>query len=358
MIKDLSRESPTFQIRRIAACNLLKAVCLGEKHDVGADQYELMYPYFSKVAGVSDIPGKDTWKKWLAGAAMFKDSKLSILDKTFREVTEHEDFIISLVQGQNYAGKRPANSPIHLHFDALDAAGYWGGGDEEDWVNKKQARAEKIFRTLHHEWDPSSGPIYSTFTSDLQLKLDTASDEERKTIRESYAKCQPDPFERFLNMPPKPDSELRHSFELASPASVWKYLFDLAKDFNFLVADRLERWALDLATASAAMYAIVYSNRYDTIGSTRPRKETLIAAGTDELFWKADTDLSIVLWRFGGLIEEVPEEILLPLYCRLWEARECYWKWMSALGISPPQIKTILDRQWEERPIAFHPTKV
>lgn len=353
-MKDLSRNLPTFQLRRIAACNLLKYLCLEDKHSHGEDQFDLMYDHFGQVAGVTEIPDQRTWKTWLAGTSMIKDSKLDLLDAMCQHITGQDGTIKALVQAwPTDHPDRPRNSPIHLHFDALDAAGFWGGTDDRSWAIDKQARAETIFRVLHNEWNPKNGPVYSTFKSDLQLKLDSACEGERERIRDSYARFRPDPFERALNMPPKPDLERQDAFELVSTASVWKFLFGLSKDFDFLVDNRLDRWALDLATASAAMYAYAFSNRYDTFGSMHPIKETLIVAGTTDLFWEEETDLSTVLWRFGGLLEEVPDEILLALYCRLWEARESYWELMSALGISPTQIKVILHQQWVERPIVF-----
>lgn len=353
-MKDLSRTLPTFQLRRIAACNLVKATCLGERHVPGKAQFDLMFKKFSQVAGISDLPDPRTWDIWLAGTSQIQASKIDLLDRVFERETNQNGVIRGLIEAWPVDHpKRPQNAPIHLHFDALDAAGYWGGGSETDWVADKQNRADTIFRTLHRAWNPSSGPVYSTFNSDMAIRYEQASEEEREKIRQSFSQFQPNPFERILNTPPSPNRQAREFFQLAAPASVWEFLFSLSIDHDFLVSDRLDRWALDLATVGAAMYAVAYSNRYDVFGSASPAKEILIVAGVNELFWKKETDLLTVLWRFGiGQVDDLPLEVE-KTFSRLWEARQAYWELMSTLGISLDQISEILDRQWEKRPIIF-----
>jgi len=59
---------------------------------------------------------------------------------------------------------------------------------------------------------------------------------------------------------------------------IYKLLFALAADPEFLVEDRLHAWVLDLATSSLAMHALAWTDRYNTMAHQN----------TDEqLFWGA-----------------------------------------------------------------------
>jgi hypothetical protein len=157
-------------------------------------------------------------------------------------------------------------SPLHLHLDAIDIAALGEGLGDIPWEVMKAIGAGRILEILAARWSPRHGTAYSEFSSDLWLKWQNADDDERLSIRSAYARFKPDLFQHYLDRPARPDWEKLGVGADIAPSHVYKLLFSMAADANFLVADRLTAWSLDLATAALAMHALAWTDRYTTFG--------------------------------------------------------------------------------------------
>lgn len=348
-MKDFSRLQPTFQLRRIAACNLVKKAVLGGENIPGDFQADLMLSKLDELA--EKQIDRRTWLAWMLGRSQFKDKNMLLLDRAYKKATGEDGFITSLIQADLSDGQDGVWS-INLHFDALDAAGYWGGGSEQTWSLEKQKRIERVFSWLHSIWNPSSGAIYNSFRSDFKIEYDMSSCEEKEQIRVSLAKFQPDPFDVLMNEPPRPSSDLIQAFDVFSPVRIWEFLLAMAEDHKFLVEERFEHWALDLASASAALYGLAYLHRYETFGSIRPNMESHIASGLYDLFWEEETDFDTVLWRMG-IGEKWARVEAAGKLSHLWQARLFYQKTLGEMGLTVSAVADVMKRQWTEMPITY-----
>lgn len=352
-MKDFSRVRPTFQIRRIAACNLVKMACLGNQNMHGQHQSKLILPILEEFSERGDPLDQRTWCSWLKGERQLKAKNVDLLDHVFESKTKKKNFIKGLIEAwQPEDARRIMDWPIHLHFDALDAASYCGGNNDNEWRMEKQRRAESVFHQLHEAWNPTYGWVYSTFRSDLAIKYENADIEERARLKSLCAKFKPDLFNYQMKIKPGPSHELTYTYDLFSPANIWKFLFSLTADQDFLIEERLERWSIDLASASAALYGNAYSRRYETFGSVYPPEEVHFINGADDLFWNQDTDLDTVLWRLG-IGDQYEREYVAESFAPLWNARNIYRELMSDLGISIQAIANLMQEQWKARPLVF-----
>ena len=67
-------------------------------------------------------------------------------------------------------------SPLHLHFDAMDVAGWHQDHGKVSWAAVAAIAADRILQLLGDRWSPRSGVAYSEFRSNLSLKW-AAADE-------------------------------------------------------------------------------------------------------------------------------------------------------------------------------------
>jgi hypothetical protein len=187
--------------------------------------------------------------------------------------------------------------------------------------------------------------------STLQLKLDAVEEAEREQIKARYPHPNLNLFERDRNSSPRPSfSEIGVLGDSVS-TQVHQLLLIMAVDTEFLVHDRFEAWALDLASAALAMKALAWSYRYTTLGAI-PEPEAIYCHAFDLLFYKAEAEhvlrnaLEDAL-RMTGM-DSASETLKILL-----RAREWYQLFLSNLGLTTSNVSAYADRCWDARPIIY-----
>lgn len=173
-------------------------------------------------------------------------------------------------------------SALHLHLDAIEICALSVGHGKISLDKVKQVGAERILTLLAERWGPRHGTIFSELSSDLRLAWNAATPAKQSDIRNGYARLTPNVFEKHLKDRAIPDWRIAGIESDISPLHIYKALFSLAADTKFLVADRLETWALDLATAALAMYTLAWTEYEATLGK---------GLGNESSFWIAFRNL-------------------------------------------------------------------
>lgn len=227
-------------------------------------------------------------------------------------------------------------SALHLHLDAIEVSALAEGYGDIPWETVKQIGAERILNILTDRWSPRHGSIYSELSSELRLKWDAASPEEQSEIRKNIARFRPDRFESIIKARAIPDWNITGIDADISSQHIYKALFSLAADSKFLVADRLEAWSLDLATAALAMHALAWTDRFTTFD--QPISDEL-------LFWCAFDDLmfrneSIDLDNrdFVGAMTKCNSDWSPESFGLFLSARETYHGELKEVGISASEV--------------------
>ena len=354
-MNDYGRVLPTFQLRRKAAINLIKEEFLGDKHIGGDPQSKLILPILRNLfPGNSELSEK-TWQTWIQGSSNIKDGKLKTLDSAFASKSGLDDYISSLIRGDDkHWAVEGMLGAIVRHFAAIDAAAFFGEKMHDSWRSEKIKRSNAVIEVLHALWNPDSGEIYKSFRSDDKINFDLASDEEKLDMVNQYNSFPKFVFQSCMNQHPKPCSEVTEYFRPTDPISVVEFLWQMAKDKDFLHFERLDMWCMDLASAGAAFYGLGYANRYEVFG-TRLAPESSQISAMDELFWTENTDLETVFWHWGISVTEQNTSDILQVRSRLWDARSKYHSLLARLGITPGHISQVLERQWNEWPIVYGP---
>lgn len=369
-------------LRLIYAINYLKSVVLKGKHVAGQPQsgalFRVIEPLFVKEPFTARM-----WEMWFlyGGKTLPQSGTAAALDEIYARVVapdRPEDqrslvangFFSKLVRDgllgqmtkrfkskevlsvlrQRAADYEPL-SPIHLHFDALDVASWSGDFQEVPWEDVVRVGAMRVLDLLAQRWSPRYGRAYAGFTSDFRLQWDAADSQERIEIREAEKMFIPDLFEKRMAAGAFPDWSRVGCDDDIAPVHIYKLLFALAADPDFLVADRFDAWFLDFATASLAMHALAWADRYTTMG----------AHLADELlFWKAfyriffGTDpLDTDGWGITPAMKCIRaywSESSLECFSR---ARAAYHEMLAVSGISSMQIVHCLDRVRADYPLIY-----
>lgn len=291
------------------AINCFKGLLLGDKHVPGKTQSESVFDAISVLSSSPPLSER-AWHDWLCkddripqpGKIEALDRLASILADADRNSVHlpamlPEGFFNSLVHGglmnsllaptkskdvlHTLIGRANNYEPltaIHLHFDAIEAASWVEGFKDLPWVAPVAIAAQRILELLDERWSPRHGSLYATFKSDLRIQWDLADPQERAAIRNSFVGWRPDPFERLMQPGASPNWMKSGCNPDVASNHIYKLLFAVAADPEFLVEDRLHAWVLDLATSSLAMHALAWTDRYNTMAHQI----------TDELlFWGA-----------------------------------------------------------------------
>ncbi|MBI5922075.1 MAG: hypothetical protein HY847_10585 [Betaproteobacteria bacterium] len=225
----------------------------------------------------------------------------------------------------------------HLHLDAIEVETIVEGFDDVTWEEVKAIAATRILEVLDDLWGPRRGAAYAMLPSSFRLKWESADTAEQESIRASYAGFKPDLFEYFMNRVAHPDWQRAGVEEDAPVIHIYKTLFAIAADTEFLVADRLSEWAMGLATAALAMHSLAWTDRYTTFG---------FRVSVEKLFWGA-FDAII----FGTEPAEVIERNVINAmkWCNaqwseqsfvlLLKAGEIYRSELTALGMSLDDLR-------------------
>jgi hypothetical protein len=381
-MSDNSKIQPSIEMLRVkVAVNHFKRLLLGDMHIPGKAQEISTFEELEKDHDAVEISGR-AWSNWfsnpdvvpkvdkvkeldrLASASIRLDSKNGLKDKhlpansfyhmihgglvsKMKSSRSKQPLIAMKDRAENY---RP-DSALHLHLDAVEVCALSVGHGDIPWETVKKIGAETILRLLAEKWGPRGGSVYSELSSDLRLEWNAASTEKRASIRKSYARLVPDVFDRHLDTSAIPDWGITGIDNDISALHIYKALFCLAADSEFLVADRLEAWSLDLATAALAMHALAWTDRYTTF---------LIS---DELFfWSAFDSL---FFRFSTeAIDSGNHEILeamnrcnaewgLDSFDVFSHARKIYHEELIQLGISVNDVNELAMRATKIHPLVY-----
>ncbi|TAK84185.1 MAG: hypothetical protein EPO09_21095 [Aquabacterium sp.] len=255
-------------------------------------------------------------------------------------------------------------SLLHLHLDALELRGFVEDWGTVGWQEIVSIAAHRIFGELHDRWRPGDGTVYAEFTSDQQLEWSTASDERRSEIDNFYLRFEPDIRNLLEGGGAHPKFAYASSRADVLPAHMHRFLFALGMDENFWVGDRLLTWALDLATAGLAAYALAWTDRYRLLGPCIT-DEGLFLRAIDALFFssrRVGMDLGVKCpdAYFDEIVEDlqVAMELCSPHWPRtaykvFKRCRQSYLIELSQLGLSLEQVEDICDSIIERRPFVY-----
>ena len=351
--------------------NLLKQALLGEAHVGGSEQWELFSMALDSF-GVGPSTGitidRLTWKNWMSGAVLPQQSKLALLDEVLWRTlkmrggseypsmkSDQRRMLISRIAGGQSVKQElmPPVGNLVRHLDAIDAGAWFRGSNESEWKEEKLKRANEVLMRLHSAWNPKSGWIYNSFRSDLKIEYDNSDSEGREEIRRSAALFTPSLYDHWMSQVPRPNHEFCERYSVLIPFSVVPFLLDISLDTKFLVEERLSTWAVDLASAAAALEAVWFAHRNETAGSIQLIKESQWLDGFEELFWLREFRFGMTLSRFGindmnG--EGMPEKYK---YSRLLLARRKYHSFLRTYGISYDAIYECFKPQWEKWPVVL-----
>lgn len=350
-------------MRQRAGINHFKKMLLGNKHCPGEPQTRLVMDEIERLLETSTLDPR-TWQNWFKPEPpRARSDAIACLDQCAAELpnleTKRRNFYQELMAGglvrqllKPTKSKSPESalrqraseyipiSNLHLHFDAIDVAALDVGNGSVDWETLKTIAAERILELLHLLWNPRSGRIYSTFSSDLKLSWDTSSDSERVEMRRVLDGFSPPAFDAWMVKPPRPDAEALSDLRDLSASQVHRMLLALAADTEFLRADRLEAWSLDLSCATLALHAFAWANRYE-IFARHVEPEAIYLDALESLFYR-DGDAEDLL-QFLTRAHELGRFAWTPgSYEKLICARSTYEAFLSNLGVSPAMVSTAI----------------
>lgn len=369
-------------LRLIFAINYLKSLVLEGKHVAGQPQsgalFRVIEPLFVKVpfsarmweqwflyggkispqlgtAGALDeiygyivAPGRPEERRDVVAKGFF--SKLvrgGLLDQMAKRCKSKE--VLSVLR-QRAADYEPL-SPIHLHFDALDVASWCGDFQTVPWEDVVRVGAMRVLDLLAQRWSPRGGGAYAGFKSDFRLKWEAADSQARIEIREAEKMVMPDMFEKRMATGAFPDWSKVGCDDDIAPVHIYKLLFALAADPDFLVEDRFDAWFLDFATASLAMRALAWTDRYTTMGA-HLADELLFWNAFHKIFFGTDP-LDSDGWGITPAMKCIRaywSESSLECFSR---ARAAYHETLAVSGISSMQIVHCLDRVRADYPLIY-----
>ncbi len=241
---------------------------------------------------------------------------------------------------------------MHLHFDAMETAAWHEDHLGLPWSTIASIGADRIFQLLSDRWSPRSGSVYAEFRSDFAIRWQAADAQERSAIKESCARVKPDAFKSSMKAKACPDWQRVGCEKDISPRHIYKLLFSLAADSTFLVEERLEVWALDMATSALAMHTLAWTDRYNTIGGGR-------GISTERAFWAAFLEI------FFGQDQEIDRRFISTaanFTQANWsdnsidvfrKAREIYWAELAAARISPKDVLNVAMTVTKRHPLVY-----
>lgn len=372
---------PYRAIRQPAAFNLFKWFVLGNRHKPGQHQAALIHRAMSD-ARIARCVEVRTWQGWFRKTPRraYGDT-IAVLDSyvaarthpphwTLDVVAPQGRFFLDLVEGglaaslmKPIAMKQPGLalirraldyeplSRIHLHIDAIESAAMSEGNGEATWELVKATAAKRVLELIHSRWCPRRGTVYSELTPDLELAWQSADAGERERIRERYRRFKPDRFAADRRRAPRPNWSVVGVETDIAPHNVYRLLLALAGDEDFLVADRLHVWALDLVSAGLAMHALAWTDRYTTHGG-RVSPEMVYWAALEAVFFSDEPDCAVVT-AIAAAFNVNKTDFNEVAAVNLYRARESYRHLLSMLHVDRKSLGALVARCWQARPIVY-----
>lgn len=383
---DLDSPAPSFEVphralRQSIAVNLFKWLVLGELHIPGQHQV-------NKVLSAMEVGGADrrvrerTWRDWFGETPRHaRRNKIDVLDSyntarthpprwDLAAVKPQQGFFCDLVEGglaaslmEPIAMKQPGLalirraldyeplSRIHLHIDAIESAAMSEGNGEATWELVKATAAKRVLELIYSRWSPRRGTVYSELTPDLELAWQSADAGERERIRERYRRFKPDLLAADRRRAPRPNWSVVGVETDTAPHNVYRLLLALAGDEDFLVADRLHVWALDLVSAGLAMHALAWTDRYTTHGG-RVSPEMVYWAALEAVFFSDEPDCAVVT-AIAAAFNVNKTDFNEVAAVNLYRARESYRHLLSMLHVDRKSLGALVARCWKVRPVVY-----
>lgn len=296
-----------------------KLLVLEDLHDPSCAQTRELLDKLSATAPSAKSAVSDkTWDAWFAGRQGNKATTIKSLDAAAQAVQKQvavaglpplpPDYFATIVRGgllermthklevqptqhllwQRACGYYP-RSALHLHLDAIEAAALTTGIKGLDWQAVKAVAGTRILAILHSRWARRGGTVYAALDSSLKQRFEELDEQGRRALRARYAEAKPDPFDRAMAEGARPDWRRCGIEPDSAPQHIYKTLFRLAADEEFVSRSRLDAWALDMATAALALFAVAWSDRYTTFGM-EASDEPIFWAAFEQLLFETDPD--------------------------------------------------------------------
>lgn len=274
----------TQRLRFKVACNHFKQQILGPVHVPNQPQTGTL---LNALAELNISIAERTWQSWFSSEPpMPQPSKVAWLDKIITKAKAaglplyennylKEDFYIQLVYGgllalllepstahdieyilQRRVMDYEPMSPLHLHLDAVEASSWYQDIERVEWNLIAYIAADRILQLLGKRWSPRDGDIFKEFA--LLSKNESSQElNTEKTNKYDLASILTRlHHERALSSGLKPDWHKLGIEVDISYQHIYKLLFSMAADENYLVANRFDAWWLDLATSGLALHAL------------------------------------------------------------------------------------------------------
>ncbi|WP_444825691.1 hypothetical protein [Acidovorax sp.] len=241
------------------------------------------------------------------------------------------------------AAKYVPMSLWHLHLDALDLVGLTNAPNARETVALASVALERMADVLHEQWNPRTGTVYAQFSSDLALLLPEMSEQELLDLRRISERFSPSIFDTAMKRSPRPQFHSVIEIPDFTSQHVHKTLLTIATDEAFLRADRMQAWALALATATLLLHARVRLVEISQPPCRIFAPELSYLLALTNLLFRADFELD-------GTTEELERVSQLGRFPwtafsldRLFEARVVYEQQMLLHGVALRSIEKIID---------------
>lgn len=399
------RDMTMRRLRTRACLNHFKRVLLGDRHRPGSAQTTLVFKELSRIRPTCDLEPKKrtradvdsvtalgmtiaerTWSTWFSkNPSQPQSPQIEALDKVALQarlmvlrqsdrtrVQQPASFFWDLVYGGlldlmilENVSKEPLRlahariaeyeprSALHLHFDALELLNFRSPLEKVHGDDIALVAGPRILGKIQRRWGERRYPgildsAYAEMGSErLRDWLALPSDEQQTWLADTGFAIFDEPqdvAEAHLLQAPKP--ELLGEEVDAPSGQIYRLLFAVAADTEFLRDGRMRTWALDLATASAAAIAMFYAGSLDM----RARREQTVLNALDTLFFGELTDGEAPLRHanmWGGNLEGALQAAMKVVHADwqdhgteiFYEARRAYLDEMAALGVSLSDIR-------------------
>ncbi|MFG6464981.1 hypothetical protein [Roseateles sp. BYS87W] len=375
-------EIPLRRLRQPATVNLFKIGVLEGAHVAGMHQAKEVMQAMTK-AGLDGVLDVRTWKGWfgdprprrarrdgVVALDRYLDAVQDPRRSQFPEASPTSRFFVALLEdglasrllapteakapeialAQRALEYKP-ESAVHLHFDAIEAVSMSEGNGEVGWEKVKAICAKRVMQLLHQRWSPRNGTIYRELTPSLELRWTWADADERARILRRYGQLQPNMFEAHRRAVPYPCWDAAGIAGDEPEGFVHRLLLGLSTDSDFLVADRFQAWALDLASAAFAMHALAWTERYETHG-VRVSPELVFWRALEQLYLSDEPD-DVIRDGLVAALELISASWTDETLDTLHRARRWYRRILSDLGLDVCVVAETVRRCWRVRPIVY-----
>jgi hypothetical protein len=368
----------TASIRLRAAAQLFKRTLLRAAHEPAAVQLAAVTRAISD-GGVADGEwvSEGTWVNWCRGKGIAQRDALARLDRVVSLALRGrardcapmwwpDAFLQSLVRGgalRSVASSRTAGrfglvaglmdyaapSAWHLHFDALEASAIHADCRGVSWSLVKSAVAMTVLSALNELWGRRGGLIYPHLSAVSEPKCDDATAQTvalaggmRSILRRTRA--------IDLSRAAVPDWHLVRSGSDAAAEHACITMVSLVADRQFLRGEHAFTWAFDLATATLATKALLWSERAYSFRTSPPSDTLVVWLGLEQLMF-AESEGDIDHRRLNAALKVAGVPWTKHARQLLFEAREHYWMEMRSVGLSIVDIAPLASRCEVAHPI-------